>query len=383
VREVNLSKLIRVGVLGCGRGSYLAGLFAVHDDIAIVAGCDLSDTLRNAFSSRFPHAYTCREYDELLAHEFDVLILASYCMDHGSDAVRALRAGKHVFSEVTAFHTMAEAVALVEAVEETGRLYSLAENYIYFRDVLEMQHIFADGQLGKFAYGQGQYVQDIRRMMARKPDGSIHWRAWLPPFYYGSHALAPVLQITGTRPISVIGQAVGGKMPRCANPIDFATFLVQVQGGGSIEALVSFSASHEPLHAWYSIYGTQGQTEGDRLRVQHLTDLYVYREGDARAEFTERYRSPYRLRLPGAKAGQGEGDHLMVQNFVQALDGKAELDVDIYRACDFTAPGILAYRSSVEGGRLLPVPDLREPSVRDHYRSDHFRCPREEAVRAV
>lgn len=381
MRTGTLPNRIRAGVLGTGRGGYLAGLFACHEDVEIAAGCDFADAPLSAFAARFPRAYLCKEYAELLAQDFDVLILASYCMDHGADAVRALRAGKHVFSEVTAFHTLAEGVALVEAVEQSGKLYTLAENFIYFRDVLEMQRVFRAGQLGEFVYGQGQYVQDIRHLMPRNPDGSFHWRAWLPPFYYGSHALAPVLQIAGARPVSVIGQSVDGKMPKCRNPIDFATFVVRVENGGLIEALVSFSASRQPLHAWFSVYGTQGQAEGDRLRIQHLTDLYVYREGMAHSESAERYRAPYGLRKPYAKPGQGEGDHLMVLNFLEALRGQSKLAVDVYRACDFTLPGILAYRSAVEGGSARQVPDWREHSTRERYRTDGFCCPRDEAVR--
>jgi predicted dehydrogenase len=377
-----LANKIRVGILGVGRGGYLAGLFAVHDDVEIVAGCDFADAPLAAFAARFPRARLCKEYAELLAQDFDVLILASYCMDHGADTVQALRSGKHIFSEVTAFHTIAEGVSLVEAVEQCDRLYTLSENFCYFRDVIEMQRVFRDGQLGKFIYGQGQYVQDIRHLMSRNPDGSFHWRAWLPPFYYSSHALAPILQITGVRPVSVIGQAVNHKMPHCANPTDFAAFIVRVQDGGLIEGLVSFSAAHEPLHAWYSVYGSQGAMEGDRIRVQHLTDLHVYREGMPFSEYAERYRAPYRLRGKSfAKPGQGEGDHLMVLNFLGALRGHMTLDVDVYRACDFTLPGILAYQSAVEGGRALSIPNLRERSAREHYRYDDFRCLRDETVR--
>ena len=35
-------------------------------------------------------------------------------------------------------------------------------------------------------------------------------------------------------------------------------------------------------------------------------------------------------------------------------------------------PGLLAYRSIVDGGKPYEVPDLRDLSVRDKYRNDHY-----------
>ncbi|MBI4025798.1 MAG: hypothetical protein HY360_12510 [Verrucomicrobia bacterium] len=48
---------------------------------------------------------------------------------HVHDAIRCLRAGKHVLSEVAACWTMAEAVALHEAAHASNHTYMPAENY--------------------------------------------------------------------------------------------------------------------------------------------------------------------------------------------------------------------------------------------------------------
>jgi len=118
------------------------------------------------------------------------------------------------------------------------------------------------------------------------------------------------------------------------------------------------------------------------MRIQHLTEVHVYREGDAQAEFGLSYLPRFGLRgQGGAKPGAGEANYYTVMRFLDALRHGNTPPIDVYRACDFTLPGILAYRSSVEGGRSLEVPDFRDAKVRDRYRHDHFRCPRDEAVR--
>jgi len=373
----------RVGVYGTWRGAYLARLFSQHDDVEIVAGCDFDESRLDIFTTRFPKARRVHHYDEFLAEGFDILILASYCPNHGPEAVKALRAGKHVFSEVTAFHTLADGVALVEAVEQTGKKYMLAENYCYFRDTLEMQRLCKEGLLGEFLYGECEYVHDCRRLMVRNPDGSYHWRMWLPTFYYNTHALGPILQITGGRPVSVIGQAVENKMPRSPNPSDFGASLVRLDNGGLVRVLISFSAVREPMSVWYCLYGTKGEVESGRWRTSYLGgEVHLYQEDDSLAEYDRTYMPTFPLRgEEAARAGHGGGDFFTVFYFLEALRRNTDPPIDVYRACDFTLPGILAYRSSVEGGECLEVPDFRDPAVRDRYRGDHFRCPRDEAVR--
>jgi predicted dehydrogenase len=382
MEERTVGKKLCIGVYGVRRGGNLAAYFAEQEDVEITAGCDFSEAARTGFLARFPSARAFDNYDDLLTADFDVLILASFCHEHGPDAVKALQAGKHVFSEVTAFHTLADGVALVEAVEKSDRQYMLAANTCYFRDVVEMERIYREGNLGEFLYGEAEFAQDIRRMMVRLPDGSYHWRCWLPPSYYNTHALAPLLSITGCRPVSVIGQSVESTTPGCLNPIDFSACFVRFDNGGVAKALLSFSSIREPGAVWYSVYGTRGSAESGRMRLQHLTDLHVYEEGDTGAEYGRSYLPRFALRGQGAaKPGAGEGNYFTVKGFLDALRQGSTPPIDIYRACDFTLPGILAYRSAVEGGRSIEIPDFRDPAVRKTYRNDHFRCPRDEAVR--
>jgi predicted dehydrogenase len=376
-----MSRKLRVGVYGTWRGSVLARLFSEHEDVEITAGCDYDEKhLRGLFAARWPQAKTFTDYDEMLQHDFDILILATYCPDHGPQAVKALRAGKHVFSECQAFHTPAEGVALVEAVEETGRSYMMAENFGYLRDCMEIARMYRNGELGELVYGEAEYVHSVRHLMVKNADGSYHWRCWMPPFYYG-HALAVLLEITDTRPVSVIGQSVGGKIASNPNPIDFAASLVRVDNGALIRNLLSFSAVREPSSAWYCLHCTAGSAETGRWRQDYLADVSVYKEDDRGAQYRSYmpvYANAYEQASRASHAG---ADFYMVLDFLEAMRSHRAMPIDVYRACDFTLPGIQAYRSSLQGGASLEVPDFRTRVVRDRYRSDHFRCERDKAVR--
>jgi predicted dehydrogenase len=181
---------LRVGILGLWRGASFAHAFAANEHTQLVAGCDFNEATRQSFTKSFPSVQLYDDYDAFLAQDLDLVMICSYCPSHGPHAEAALQAGKHVLSEVTAFHTLAEGVALVRAVEETGLTYMMAENYCYFAYTEEMRQIFQEGRLGDFMYAECEYVHDIRYLMLN-PDGSKHWRAWLPPIYYCTHPSAP------------------------------------------------------------------------------------------------------------------------------------------------------------------------------------------------
>ena len=58
-----------------------------------------------------------------------MVLVATFFTSHARDSIKALEAGKHVISEVSAFFTPAQGAALADAVEKSGKLYCLAENF--------------------------------------------------------------------------------------------------------------------------------------------------------------------------------------------------------------------------------------------------------------
>ncbi len=222
-----MEKKIKLGVFGAGRGAYLANC-ARQNGFELVALCDL-------FEAQLKHAQKYlgaddkgityySDYDKFLQHDMDAVILANYATQHAPAAVKALKAGKHVMSECMAMFTMGEAVELVEAVEESGKVYSFAENYPYITNNLEMRRLYQSGEMGKFLYGEAEYVHPIDAEGRASLTSSLsHWRAWLPVTYYCTHSMGPVMQITQTRPVRVNGFVV---------PHDFDDHLNQ---GGNIK----------------------------------------------------------------------------------------------------------------------------------------------------
>lgn len=372
-----MERPVTVGVVGLGRGGHLADIAAALPGVRVVAGCDAAGPLAAAFSARYPEARLTPTFDALLDVPFDVLILASYCPDHGPQAVRALQAGRHVLSEVTAFHTPAEGVALVEAVEASGRHYMMAENTCYRARTFEARRLLREGALGTFVYGQCEYVHDIRGLM-HNADGSPHWRGWLPPTYYTTHPLGEMLTIAGARPVAVSAQGVFGRMPGSANPLDMGAMLVTLDNGGVVHALASFAAGRDSQ--WLSIYGTAGVVESDRWGDRNLLHVRLGAAAGREAELRTYLATYPEQPAAAAHAGHGGSDFFPVYHFLRAVRGEGPLPMNVYDACDYTLPGIMAYRSAVAGGTTLEVPDLRDPATRERYRGDRLAPPRADRV---
>jgi len=365
---------VRLGLWGLGRGlNFYKSCEAVGIDV--VAGCDFNAHMRRRFQDDVPDAFVTDDAEAFLAQDFDAVLLATYCPAHADDAIQCLDAGKHVLSEVTAFHTMAEGVRLVEAVERSGLVYNLAENYPFSRANMYLADKWQNGLFGDLMYAEYEYVHECRSLVYTYIDGvpvspgwTVHnWRSWLNFHYYNTHSLGPVMYITDTRPTRVVSlpstQRLAGYLqesPRGMGGI--APSLITMSNGGVMRNLMG--ATTNDTHT-QRIWGTLGAAEihgGLTLRLGGAgggTKLEVEPEWPMLADLASR-------------TGHGGGDFWVLYFFArQVLTGQPG-PFDIYKASDCTIPGILACRSSLDNGKPYDVPDFRDPKQRAKYRNDHW-----------
>jgi len=373
------SKRLRLGIWGLGRGgSFYETCRALGIDV--VAGCDYTSHMRDAFLAAHPDAFATDDADEFLAREFDAVLLATYCPAHAGDAIRCLEAGKHVLSEVTSFHTMAEGVALVEAVERSGLVYNLAENYPFTAAHHWLARKWQEGLFGDLMYGEYEYVHETRTLAYTYIDGTPvvpgyqahNWRCWLNPHYYNTHSLGPMMLISGTRPTRVVALPAEGALPGyLTSPLSgiggVGPSLITMSNGAVVRNLMGATTndSHQQR-----LWGTKGSAE---LIDGHLRVRLGGSGGSPKFEVNPRWDELGEL---AASTGHGGGDFWVLYYFARQILEGTPAPFDIYTAADCTIPGILAYRSSTEGGTPLDVPDWRDPAQREAYRDDHFAQPR-------
>ena len=146
-RKPKQQKPVRVGILGVGRGEDFM-LNAAAAGLQLVAICDQWKEKLDEVGRQYNLA-TYTDYGKFLEHDMDAVVLANYFHQHAPFAIQALQAGKHVLSECAACNTLAEGVALCRAVEKSGKIYMLAENYPYTAWNQEITRRYRKGEIGR------------------------------------------------------------------------------------------------------------------------------------------------------------------------------------------------------------------------------------------
>ena len=370
---------VKIGVIGGGRGKSMIRYGREASNAELVAICDFRDDVLERMKKECGEdgiSYYS-DYDEFLKHDMDAVVLANYANQHAPFAIKAMKAGKHVFSEVLPVQTLKEAVELIETVEETGKIYAYGENYCFMSAPYEMRKLYRQGLIGEFEYGEGEYVHNCEPIWPEitygEPD---HWRNNMYATFYCTHSIGPMIHITGLRPVRVTGfegPKTERKLRVGSKSGSFGMELIQLENGGI------FKSIHGDLYVdsiWYSIYGSKGNMESARESAQNGAFDRIYIHAD---EYSGGYDTtkkdtylPTRAQDEQAKSfGHGTSDFYTMYNFVRKIQGDPDADIiDVYEALDMFLPGLFAYRSVLNGGIPMEIPNLRDKSVRDLYRND-------------
>lgn len=367
---------IRLGIWGLGRGhDFLRRCSAVNMDV--VAGCDQNEAMRSRFAEPAPQARLTGDAEEFLSWDFDAVLLATYCHEHGRHAVQCLSAGKHVLSEVTGFHTPAEGVALVDAVERSGLVYNLAENMPFTRQNLFIADRWREGLFGNLLYAEAEYNHDSRRPLTFtygiagppiQPGWTLHaWRSWLHQHYYCTHSLGPIMHITGARPTRVVALPGANSMDahvpqvKASGMASIAPSLLSLDNGGIVR---NFMGSTPNDSHQLRIWGSRAAAVSDRKTLA----LRVGARGNGYTLEIEPEWPDYGELAEGM--GHGGADFWVLYNFARQILTGEPAYWDVYRASDVTLAGIMAYRSAASGGQPMTIPDLRSKASRDQLRYD-------------
>ena len=113
-----MSRIIRVGVVGCGEVAQIIHLPALRDlpDLFdVVALCDVSPIVLGKVGARLPSAKRYKDHRELIADDHvEAVLIANPHIYHAEVALEAMRAGKHVLIEKPMCMNLNEADALLE-----------------------------------------------------------------------------------------------------------------------------------------------------------------------------------------------------------------------------------------------------------------------------
>lgn len=365
---------LRVGIVGVRGLSSLMGFNALPN-VRVEALCDLDEDLLARESAKHGITHTYRVYEDMLASDINVVVVATPMQLHVQQAIQALEAGKHVLSEVTAGTTMDELWWLIEAARRSDRAYMMAENYLYIPENQLLNNMVRQGLFGEVYFGEGEYLHELKHMQYY-PNGKTSWRKFWQlgkrGNFYPTHSLGPVMQwFPGDRIKTVSCFGTGWNTAPDIRQEDTTLTLCQMESGRLIKLRTDCVSERPHNLAFYSLQGTKGVYEAPRgLGDAHKVWLKGMDESTEKAkwrpltDFYDAYMPErYKNATPEQKAaGHWGGDFFIIEDFVYAIRTGTRPPADLYDACEWTAVALLSELSVQNGGRAMEMPDFRNLS---------------------
>ena len=159
---IDTSKKLRIGIIGTG---WIAEQHIISykkmPDVEIVAGADLIPGKAEAFFKKFGVEGVKTDYashKEMLEDQknlkLDAVSICTYNRQHANCAIDTLKAGIHVLLEKPMCVTLDEAVAIMKAEKESGKVISIGFQPRLDANMQKIKEIVESGELGDIYYIQ-------------------------------------------------------------------------------------------------------------------------------------------------------------------------------------------------------------------------------------
>jgi predicted dehydrogenase len=379
------SRGITVAVVGLGFGQDFVPIYLSHPDVETVVLVEPDAARRREVSARFAidEGYAALA-DALADPAIDAVHILAPVFLHADMVVAALEAGKHVACAVPMATTLEDLDRIIAAQELSGRNYMMMETTIFGREYLLVEEMHRLGEFGELTLYRGFHIQNLEGF-------PVYWQGY-PPMHYVTHALSPILSLLDTTVQSVrcrgagrlaAGNATGG----FDNPFPTEVALFTLTGSDVLaDVTMSFFQTARTYIEGFSLYGSRRGVEWPPDNEGDLTvfDMFSPREGDrgnrvttsavSPRDFPERlpaslarFTRDSELQLAGMPAPARVGAHhggshpFLVHEFVTSIVEERPPLVDARRSAQWTAPGICAHQSALDGGSEVTVPTYGAP----------------------
>lgn len=358
---------VRIGVLGAGRGAGLAKAMRHAPSAELTAICDADDQRLNQAASATGVTQTYSRYEDLLESDVDAVVVASPMPLHVEHSIQALRAGKHVLSEVTAATSMEQCWELLESVKSTGKKYMLAENYCYMRPWTIIVGMVQAGLFGDLYYGEADQIQEFKGGFSH-PDTGYNWRtaelALRQGHHYITHNLGPLYQVFQERIKNVVCLGSGQHHIEWAKADDTCIVLLETASGKLLRIRLDFFSDRPNNFTYYGLQGTGGCYEAPR-GPQDEHKIYIHGQTERGTwqslwEF-QQYLPQTWKEMPEEAVNDSYdgGSSLMIEDFARCIIEDTRPPIDVVDSLNMTAPGLLSEVSRQRGGAPVEVPEFK------------------------
>ena len=396
-----MTKKLSIAVIGCGRfARNFVELFKCHPYVEKVAVCDLIPEKAQEYAEKF-NVPIINTFEHALADDsFNCIANFTQRHLHGDIVIRALKAGKHVYSAVPMAPTVDECRQIVELVKEKRLTYLMGETCYYYPCAMYCREAYEAGKFGDFVYGASQYYHHIDSISYGKQPGE----GGMPPMLYATHSTGMILSAAHSyaKKVACFGYKdrendgrFGKGLNLWDNEFSNQYMLLELANGGTARVTEARRFGWMKPSSYISaVYGTRGgyefsnaqhiMVEKDMLAEKErvtLTDVsdYVNTAGMVEhkndPDFKNRVangawqwsdiaevQKKEMERLPASYEGLPNGHmathKLLIDDFcTAAYTGRIPV-LNAWTAARYTVPGLVAIESAKAGGIPMDVPDF-------------------------
>lgn len=293
---------LRAGIIGLGVGEAHIQGYESHPSCEVVALCDFSDEKLANAKQKYPTLRVTKNADEILtASDIDIVSIASFDNYHHEQALKGLRAGKHLFIEKPICLHESEFREITEEFRKNPKL-RISSNLILRRSprFINLRDKIRAGQFGALfsieaAYNYGRLHKILHSWRGDLPDYSVTLGGAI-------HLIDLVLWLTGDKVVEVTayGNAICSRGSKFKNN-DMVMAIARFESGLVGKFSANFGCVFPHFHELV-IYGSEGTF------MNGLKEARLYKSRDPQVE-PELIRDAY----PGAHKGD------LLNDFVEAI----------------------------------------------------------------
>lgn len=370
------SKPINIAIVGLGFGAEFIPIFKKYPNVNLVAICQRGKSKLDEIGNAFGIEKRYMNYDELLKDPgIDAVHINTPIPEHGIQSIKALKAGKHVACTVPMATTLEECEEIVRLTKEKNLIYMMMETVVYAREFLFMKELYEKGELGKVQFIKASHQQDM--------DGWPNYWPGLPPMYYATHCVGPVLGLLRKEAeyVSCFGSGtIREELQKHYNsPYAVESTHIKLKDSDiSAHVYRSLFDVARQYRESFEVYGSKKSVEWPLIEGKPLV---VHTAKKPEHEIPEEVQCPDFAKLLPASiqsfttkgvydsdqhqhlsfiqgAGHGGSHPHLVHEFVSALSQNRQPYPNAVQSANITCVGILAHESAMQGGKTIKLPEF-------------------------
>lgn len=368
------TKKINIALAGLGFGAEFIPIYQAHPQANLVAVNQRNPKKLKAIQDAFGIAKAYTSYEEMLADpEIDAVHINTPIPDHAAQSIKALQAGKHVACTVPMATSIEDCRKIVELTRKTGLKYMMMETVVYAREYLYIKELYDRGELGKIQFLQASHQQDM--------DGWPNYWPGLPPMWYATHCVGPMLALTNATAeyVSCFGSGTIRKelIKHYNSPFAVETAHIKFKDSDlSARIIRSLFDTARQYRESIDVYGTKKSFEWTLIEhEQHVLHTAKLPEH----KIPKKIKVPdFAARLPkgirpfttkgvydlGKKthlsftqgAGHGGSHPHLAHEFISALIEDRDPYPNARQSANWTSVGLCAHESALAGGKIVKLP---------------------------